>query len=194
MKKFAVIVGVCALVSTTGSAQAQNWYAGGYGAMNYAHDGNANGNENVDYNLGYGIGGFVGYAMANGLRLEGELSYRVNEIDSVGGAPYGGDLSTFAAMGNLLYEFNVQSSIKPHIGGGLGLVFGTIDFGGVEYDDTEPAAQFIVGADYKVSPDLAIVIDYRYLISDDFGFGAGAGLGGLEYSNSTVSAGLRKMF
>lgn len=194
MKKFAVIMGVCALVSTTGSAQAQNWYAGGYGAMNYAHDGTANGNENVDYNLGYGIGGFVGYAMASGFRLEGELAYRVNEIDSVGGAPYGGDLSTFAAMGNALYEFNVQSSIKPHIGGGLGLVFGTIDFGGVEYDDTELAAQFIVGADYKVSPDLAIVIDYRHLISGDFGFGAGAGLGGLEYSNSTVSAGLRKMF
>lgn len=194
MKKFAVVMGICALVSTAGTAQAQNWYVGGYGAMNYTHDGTANGNENVDYDLGYGVGGWVGYAMANGLRLEGELAYRANDIDSVGGAPFGGDLSTMAVMGNVLYEINVQSSIKPHIGGGLGMVFATVDFGGVEYDDTELGVQFVVGVDYKVAPDLALVVDYRHMITGDFGFGAGAGFGAVEYSNSTVSAGLRKMF
>ena len=194
MKKFTVFIGVCALVSTAGVAQAQNLYAGGYGAMNYTHDGTANGNEKMVYDLGFGVGGFVGYAMPNGLRLEGEIAYRSNGIDTLNGVSVGADMSSWAFMGNAIYQFNTQSAIKPHIGGGLGVARVTIETGGLEYRDTVLAGQFIFGIDYKVASDMALVVDYRHLRTQDLGLGAGAGLGAVEYSNSTVSAGLRKMF
>jgi len=194
MKKFFIAAGVAALVCAAGAAQAQNWYAGGYGAMNYTHDGNANGNEKMVYDLGYGVGGFVGYAMANGLRLEGEIAYRSNGIDTKDGVSIGADMSSWAFMGNVMYEIQTASSLRPHIGGGLGTARATIETGGLEFSDTVLAAQFIVGVDYKVAPDLAIVVDYRHLRTQDLGLGAGSGLGSVEYANSTVSAGLRKTF
>lgn len=194
MKKVTTIVGAITLSCLAGTAQAQGWYAGGYGAMNYTHDGYANGTDKMTYDLGYGIGGMVGYAMANGLHVEGELAYRSNDIDTIDGVSVGADLSSWAFMGNAIYEFNVQSSVKPHIGGGLGVVRGSVETGALEYKDTVFAAQFIVGIDYEVAPDLAIVIDYRHMRTEDLSLGAGAGLGGVEYGNSTVSAGLRKTF
>jgi opacity protein-like surface antigen len=194
MKKIVTIVCAAALSCLGTMAHAQNWYVSGFGAMNYTHDGAVNGSQNADYNLGFGLGGTVGYAMPNGLRLEGEISYRQNDIDSIGGAPSGGELDSWAFMGNAVYEFNVQSSVKPHIGGGLGVVRGAVDYGGAEYTDTQFGAQFIAGVDYKVAPDLALVLDYHYLVTEDFGFGAGSGLGGVEYGNSTFLAGLRKTF
>ena len=65
MKKLAIIAGAITLSCLAGAAQAQNWYVGGYGAMNYTHDGDANGNEKMVYDLGFGVGGMVGYAMAS---------------------------------------------------------------------------------------------------------------------------------
>lgn len=194
MKKLAAIMGVCALVSITGTAQAQNWYVGGYGGMNYTHDGTANGNQKMVYDLGFGVGGLVGYAMPNGLRLEGEIAYRSNDVDTINGVSVGSDISSWAFMGNALYQFNTQSAIKPHIGGGLGVARGTVATGGLEFSDTVLAGQFIVGIDYKVAPDMALIVDYRHMITQDLGLGAGSGLGAVEYSNSTVSAGLRKTF
>lgn len=194
MNRILAVFGMAAVMCTPGVAQAQNWYFSGFGAMNYNHDGDANGGGEVEYDLGFGVGGSIGYAMPNGLRLEGEVAYRRNDIDTVGGIPNGGELGTWAFMGNAVYEFNVQSSVKPHIGGGLGVVHGTVDYGGVSFDDTELGAQFIAGVDYNVAPDLALIFDYRYLVTSDFGFGAGAGLAGLEYSTSMISVGLRKRF
>jgi opacity protein-like surface antigen len=194
MKKLATIAGAITLSCLTGAAQAQNWYVGGYGAMNYTHDGDANGNEKMVYDLGFGVGGMVGYAMANGLRLEGEIAYRSNDIDTLNGVSIGADMTSWAFMANALYDINTQSSLRPHIGGGLGVVRGTVETGGFEFSDTVLAAQFIVGVDYVVAPDLALVLDFRHMRTEDLGLGAGAGLGGVEYGNSTVSAGLRKSF
>jgi opacity protein-like surface antigen len=194
MKKFAVAIVAATLSCLAGAAQAQNFYVGGYGAVNYTHDGNANGNEKMIYDLGYGVGAVGGYAMGNGLRLEGEIAYRANGVDTLDGVSVGGDMSSWAFMGNVLYDFNTQSSIRPHIGGGLGVARATIESGGLEYSDTVFAAQFIVGGDYMVSPDLALTLDFRHMRTQDLALGAGSGLGAVEYSNSTLTVGLRKSF
>ena len=194
MNRIATIACAAAISCLAGTAQAQNWYVGGYGAMNYTHDGNANGNASLVYELGYGVGGMVGYAMASGLRLEGELAYRSNGIDTVNGVSVGADISSWAVMANALYDINTQSSIRPHIGGGIGVARGTVETGNLEFSDTVLAAQFIVGVDYKVAPDLALTVDFRHLRTQDLDLGAASGLAGLEYANSSVSAGLRKTF
>lgn len=194
MKILKTMAGAAALVCLASVAQAQSWYAGGYGAANYTHDGYANGTDKIVYDLGYGIGGFVGYQMPSGLRLEGELAYRFNSIDTIDAVSVGADMSSWSVMGNVLYEIQTQSSIKPHIGGGLGATRATIETGGLDFTDTVLSAQFIVGVDYNVAPDLALVLDFRHIRSQDLSLGAGAGLGSVEYSNSSVGAGLRKKF
>lgn len=194
MKKFSVLAGAVAISCLAGTAQAQNWYAGGFGAMNYTHDGYANGTDLMTYKLGFGLGAMAGASFSNGFRLEGEMAYRANDIDTIAGIAVGADITSFAVMGNVLYDFQTQSSVKPHIGGGLGVADATVEIGGVQYSDTVLAAQFIGGIDYKIAPDMAMVIDYRLFMTDELGLGAGSGLGGVEYTNSTISVGLRKSF
>ncbi|MBE9557275.1 MAG: porin family protein [Proteobacteria bacterium] len=194
MKKFSAIIVAATLSCLAGAAQAQNFYVGGYGAMNYTHDGNANGNEKMVYDPGYGVGAVGGYVMGNGIRLEGEIAYRSNGVDTLDGVSVGADMTSWAFMGNVLYDFNTQSSIRPHIGGGLGIARGTIETGSLEYSDTVFAAQFIVGVDYMVAPDLALTLDLRHMRTQDLSLGAGSGLGGVEYTNSSLAVGLRKSF
>lgn len=194
MKRFAALIGAAMLACTAGAAQAQNWYVGGYGGLNFTHDGDANVNERVTYDIGVGFGGILGYAMGNGLRLEGEIAYRWNDIDTIDGVPSGAELSSWAFMGNALYDINTQTSLTPHIGGGLGIARATVETGGLEFRDTVLAAQFIAGADYNVAPDLTLTVDYRLFFTEDLALGAGGGLGGAEYVNSTISVGLRKSF
>ncbi len=194
MKKLAAIVGAATISCLGGAAQAQNFYVGGYGAMNYTHDGSSGGGGNMVYDLGLGIGGIFGYAMGNGLRVEGEIAYRWNDVDTIAGVPSGSEIYSWAFMGNLLYDIDTQTSLTPHLGGGLGIARGTVETGGSEFSDTVLAAQFIAGVDYNVAPDLALLLDYRLFITEDLSLGAGAGLGGVEYVNSTVSIGLRKSF
>ncbi len=194
MKKFSAVIVAATLSCLAGAAQAQNFYVGGYGAMNYTHDGNANGNEKMVYDPGYGVGAVGGYVMGNGIRLEGEIAYRSNGVDTLDGVSVGADMTSWAFMANVLYDINTQSSIRPHIGGGLGVARGTIETGSLEYSDTVFAAQFIVGVDYMVAPDLALTLDFRHMRTQDLSLGAGAGLGGVEYANSSLAVGLRKSF
>jgi len=43
------------------------------------------GSEKMEFSIGFTLGGFVGYDFGNNFRLEGEISYRENEISNVGG-------------------------------------------------------------------------------------------------------------
>ncbi len=191
--KTGMIAVAAVLIFGPAPAAAQNFYIGGYGGGNYTHDGNA-GNDKMIYELGYGIGVMAGYAMASGLRLEGEIAYRSNGIDSIDGIPVGADMTSWAFMGNVLYEIQTQGGIKPHIGGGLGTARVTVEVGSLEFSDTVLAAQFIAGIDYELAPDLGLVVDFRHFRTQDLGLGGGMGLGGVEYANSSVSVGLRKKF
>lgn len=192
MNKFITIIGAAAVMCLGGTAQAQNWYISGFGGINYSHDADSNAGD-VEYDLGYGLGGTVGYDMQGGFRIEGEVAYRQNDFDRIGAGPSGAELKIWTFMANALYDFNLESSLRPHIGAGLGAVNGAADFGGVEFDDTAIGLQLIAGIDYNVAPDLALVLDYKYLTSTDLELG-GAGVGDLEYSSSLISVGLRKSF
>jgi opacity protein-like surface antigen len=192
MKRISIVICAAALSCLGSAAQAQNWYASGLGGANYTLDGSIN-NERSDFDLGYAVGGSLGYKLTKALWVEGEISYRKNGIDQIGAAPSGADFVSWAFMANALYQFDINYSLKPHVGGGVGIVRGTLDFGNVRYDDEEVGVQFIVGVDYNLSPGLAIVVDYRYLTTGDFSFGL-PGYANAEYSNSTFLAGLRKTF
>ena len=97
---------------------------------------------------GIAFSGAVGYRFAEGLRVEGELSYRTYDFDTItvrepgglavllpanlrtvpaaldnlrGTSKLEGDVGTLTLMANLYYDFDLGLDFEPYIGGGIGL-------------------------------------------------------------------------
>jgi opacity protein-like surface antigen len=85
MKKICTMLFVgCALLASA-SVQALDWegfYLEGFGGANWVQTNKRRGVE-LNFNTGYVIGGSIGYRLCNGLRFEGEVSYRRNTIRSI---------------------------------------------------------------------------------------------------------------
>lgn len=84
--------------------------------------------DRLEFDPGVYVGGTAGYDFGI-IRLEGELSYRQNEMDNLTdrgttGFNYSGvdgDVGVFTVMGNLFMELQSDSPITPYIGGGIGV-------------------------------------------------------------------------
>ncbi len=155
----------------------------------------------TDFDHGWGLAGAVGYKYRSGLRVEGEISYRDNEADSVGGsAASSGDVTSFGFMANVLYDFG-NGKIVPYIGAGIGLARVSFDaispVGGSTVDDSDTvfAYQGIAGVAMPLNDLVALSLDYRYFATadPDFTTGSGTGVEG-EYANHTIMVGLRFSF
>ena len=94
----------------------------------------AGGSPSIKYDTGFVLVGSVGYGLGNGLRVEGEYSYRQNKGSNFNGfrgsgfTSAGGDQQKHTAMVNVLYDFdpNVLGlgffpfPITPYVGVGAG--------------------------------------------------------------------------
>ena len=94
------------------------------------------GSPSLKTDTGFVVSGAVGYGLGNGLRVEGEYSYRQNKFTSfarpnaaaAGFATAGGDEQKHTAMVNVLYDFDpnvlglgfVPFPITPYVGVGAG--------------------------------------------------------------------------
>jgi len=125
----------------------------------------------------------VGYGFGNGVRAELEGSYRTNKIDDISGfrsnvggtRTSGGDVQSYGAMVNALYDFDLGLPVVPYIGIGAGYIVQNWDdvrlrtAGGsgviVDGDDGQFAYQAIVGAAFPIEsvPGLSITAEYRFL-------------------------------
>ena len=83
-------------------------------------------NAQVQLDPGINIGGTAGYDFGF-LRLEGEVSYKQEEISSVSEQTFGtryvnvdGHLGAFAMMVNGFFDLHNESPITPYLGGGIG--------------------------------------------------------------------------
>lgn len=187
-----ILVGMAAISS---AAQAEPWYVGVNGMVNLTHDGDVNGaGDQALYELGYGASAAVGMYFNPNLRLEGELSYRANDIDTIGGGAVLGDVGTVALLANLFYDFSPNEKINPHLGGGIGVADVDYQVDGNAYSDTVVALQLGAGIDYDLGNQLAATLDYRLFVTDDLAIGGGAGMGEVEYWNSSLLVGIRKKF
>ncbi len=176
-------------------AVAQNFYVGGHGGWNYAHEADTGSGFSIAYDfLGYGIGVEVGIRLGGNLRLEGELTYRSNDVDTIGGVGTTADISSTSLMLNALYDFNSESGFTPYIGGGIGVSDVDFEIGTNTFGDTVVAMQFIGGVMFDLSPGLVMSVDYRLFGTEDLALGAGLGLGDVEYINSSVFVGVKKFF
>lgn len=170
-----------------------------------------------EYSPGYALGGRVGYGFRNGLRVEGEVIYRFNDLDKVtitpatpgvtAGSP-SGSFDSVAMMANVLYDWQNTSRFTPYIGVGGGAVVARHDLtvplaapgvvGEYRVDNKtnwEPAIQAIGGVNIAITPAISVDVDYRYLHGFDvrtentFGYSNRN-----DYDNHTLFVGVRYTF
>jgi len=157
------------------------------------------GTASVDPDLGYVFGGAVGYGWDNGVSIELEAAYRRHQIDVSGTAIAGyltsagfstvasltghdtdGHMSALSLMANAWYEFDTGSSVRPYVGGGVGIAWvdihdivearfmyagTTIAYTssfGAHGDDSGFAWQLGAGLAWEIAPGKDVTVEYRY--------------------------------
>lgn len=131
--------------------------------------------DDVEFDPGIAVGGAVGYDYGF-LRLEGEISYRHAEIDTVTDVPSGvayngvdGDFGALAFMANAFFDLHNNSPITPYWGGGVGFaVLSASDVTSAEGllyeegEDTVFAYQAGAGVEIALNPFISLDLGYRY--------------------------------
>ncbi len=158
--KLTILVTVAVMAGAT-SAAAQGMYAAVNGGVNFTHDGKFM-SSGVDsaFEAGYAAGVSIGFDFGD-YRVEGEVSYRSNDAEKVGGTSVSANISTTALMVNAFYDFDAGSPFVPYAGAGLGAGFSTFEMPGTDGDTTSFAYQFIFGAAYEMSDAVELTLDYR---------------------------------
>jgi outer membrane protein OmpA-like peptidoglycan-associated protein len=187
---------LAALLSSAASVAhaTEGWY--GRADVGYSVDGETEFDSGTAYDLDDEWMGALGagYALGNGLRLEGELSHRDNPA-SIGGVSANFDVRTLSLMANVFYDFNRGGRFEPYIGVGIGAI-------DPEFNDSPPevevdpgfAWQALVGVAIGLTPQLDLDIGYRYLQADDLDADEGGFPAGMEYMHQAVTVGLRYQF
>ena len=137
----------------------------------------------TDVKFGGSLGVQLGSFAVEGFspRIEAEVSYLSSDADTIdftGNGPgnennVGGDITRTLLMANALFDINTGTAITPYIGGGVGAAFTDVDivYGGpvgapppirFTQNDTNFAAQAIVGASFDLSENTAFFVDGRY--------------------------------
>jgi OOP family OmpA-OmpF porin len=204
--KTVAVVAVCAaLIAGPLAAEAadKGFYLGGAGGYNFLPEDSGLGSADADLDGDWAGLGALGYAFANGLRLEGEFGYRENDVDSISGVSGGtGTYRTSTFMTNLLYDFHRDGwPVTPYVGVGLGAA--RVALGGVtpvasstiNDSDVGFAMQGIVGASLDLNRYFALTADYRHIRVPDLTFKTAGGTNvDSDYVTNQIMVGLRFRF
>jgi OOP family OmpA-OmpF porin len=197
MKLKSLLLGTIAAIAATSTAYADytsptGWYMSLGAGANWVPDndidefdatGDLQDTNEMTWESGYVVAGAVGYDFGRNWRVEFEVAYRDNDLDtffSDGTGPYtapGADLWQFSQMVNVLYDFGLGGNFSAAVGAGVGgnlIVFNpgcSGEFEGEncnqETDDYVLAGQLIAQAAYQFSDRWQAVLDYRYVMNDD---------------------------
>jgi opacity protein-like surface antigen len=206
-----------ALLSGMPAAQAQEYYMDLHVGYNIVDNGDLE-YAAVSYSTGYeqrpAFGGSFGYLDQSGLRFEGELTYRDNDINYIDAANAKGEMASLGLMVNLLYELQIgagsnygygmgsESPLRPYIGiGGGGARYAldaSVDLaaGNIIDDITYGLVyQGILGVGVEVTENALVTLDFRYLVSDNVKFSDVAGAAfEIDSIQATAMFGLRTIF
>lgn len=190
------------------SAARAQFYIGAHGGANFVADGDVEGrgiNGEASTDPGFAAGGLLGYrfGLQDGLSVdvEGEFTYRLNDIDAFSAAGFsasaGGEVQSFAWMGNVWVNWQIgDSGLAPYVGGGAGGVHIDIKDAAVAGIPLENESDFVLGGQlggglgYQFNRHLVVSLDYRFLVTDESSF---QGLE-VEYQSHSVMLGLKYLF
>jgi len=182
------------LLATTGNANAAGWYYSVFGGVNLQDD--TRGFQStppstftsydIDAKTGFVMGAAVGLKLdeaITGLRLEGEVSYRENNLGgrfSTGSTFFGsftgtndGNVRTFALMANAWYDIDVGMAFTPYLGGGVGWGRSNVDgflrqnapgtgISRYDFDESGFVWQAGAGVKYPIADGVTLGLEYRY--------------------------------
>jgi opacity protein-like surface antigen len=191
MRIKAILLGSAAALAAMSSAHAaQNgFYAGVEGGVSWVQGvhvfetrnaGLTTFQDHISFNTGWAVLATAGYEWDH-WRMEAEAGYRQNDMDviSFNTGFVSSDIdnfSEFTLMANLIYDIPLTQRLSFSVGGGVGADRTSFDwpgFGanGLKDDQWRFAWQLIAGANYSLSSDSEVFVDYRFL-----------GVNGPEYS------------
>lgn len=170
------------------------------------------------YSDGVGFGLVFGKSYDNNLRIEGELGYRSNDLDSFNdeGESFtgGGDISVFSFLFSTYYDLVNPSRFTPYFGAGVGGAYANLDARLIDpaledlvFSDEALALAYQLGGGVacKITRELTLDLGYRYFSTANLKFkdqdtetvdDNGNVLNSFEtdYSAHNVSLGLRLAF
>ena len=216
--KYSASAAVLALVGFGAAAPAiaadapmdyDTWYISVFGGYNIArtHASFSTDHYEVRVDDGFTVGAAIGSYVADGVRLEREISFAKNQnkearFDDDSFEPQSGDMSAVFLMTNIWKDFRLTEQLQPYVGGGLGvaLLSGEGDGYSDPYDfKMLPSLGLQVGAGvrYAVTDRLALDVGYRYRaavdashLTDDDSNNNGA----FSFYNHAIQAGLTYAF
>lgn len=111
-----------------------------------------------------------------GWRGELEGGWRQSDLGGLDGVPgTNGELTQFTAMINIVRDLAPFAAVRPFLGAGVGIAVSELEFNAplvdVEDEDTAFAAQAIAGVAFKLTPNVALDVGYRYFWTDAADFG-----------------------
>jgi len=167
------------------------------GGINGGPDGNGRVGDlsgSWDSELGLAILGAVGHYLTDGIRIEAEISWRRNTVDTLkfsgnfSGLRFSesinvkSSLSNLAGMVNVAYNWNITPRFRPFVLAGVGwsrvtIELDAIDIVGlrvpVDLDDSKDtfAYQGGVGIDYALTDTVSVDVGYRFFGTPTVDFG-----------------------
>ena len=207
---------VTALVTTVACSyslaaqSAENYiYVRGGGGINWLQDADNTTapKSESDFDRGFTLAGALGYRINRNFRVEGEVSYRENDSDSLtvtgeGKFSTDGDFTTWGAMFNLYLDVPIIEGSKfiPYIMGGLGYanIDADVSVSGtqlVDDDDSVFTYQAGAGLGYAIGENVTLDLEYRYFATEDPKFVDSAGDSfDSEYAAHSVTISVRYAF
>lgn len=152
----ASVAAIALIMSAGASAHAtEGWY--GRFDVGYSVDGELEieGSE-FDLDNNWMVSGAVGTRLSNGLRVEGELAYRQNELEDVGDV----EVEVVSLLANAIWDFNRGGRFQPYVGVGAGV--GRLQIDEIDAEDTGFAWQVMAGVGVPLSERMTLDIGYRY--------------------------------
>lgn len=197
-----------ALVALSGVAQAQDRGPYVFGDVGYSFDGSFDPDDDALNDLEHDDGwlGLIGggYGFDNGIRLEGELGYRDNDLSSNDFFVFGGHANAWSFMANGYYDFNRGGVVQPYLGAGVGAANVSADAAAniLSFDDSETvfAYQLMAGLGFTATRQLTVDLGYRYFNAQGVNFELSDGngpptlTGDADYDQQAVTIGLRYYF
>lgn len=162
--------------------------------------------EEMTFNTGVSVATAGGYDWGF-VRLEGELSYAYNEIDTyIEPGTYwnaiAGSTESITLMSNLYIDIENPSKITPYIMGGIGGSYVELKDVFLEepgpsyspwpygYDDTTWAVQYGGGIDFFINDTASLGVSYRYFSLPELKFGPKD----IDYDAHRIFIGVRATF
>jgi len=176
----------------------EGFYVGALGGVNFQENAST---EYFGYKVkakwkpGYLAGGNFGYKFNNGMRLEGEVSYRRNNSNSI--SVNGVTIDNFKSVNDTLsylfntyYDIDTATDFTPYVGVGVGYVtgYGRSEVSGSSSlfslkDNRDGLCwQAIAGVSYNLMCNTELSLDYRFFQAHE------------EFNEHAIALGLKYFF